>query len=156
MKSIAQMVVDKPLKPKKKERAPGSAKAEQIENLMVFMGEPPKPPQAKNASKTAYGNRFKYWLGRTRHLEPDQIYRMIERAKKFTKNPKALFNKMLGESKIAKCDRCGREIKADGTTFTEGENCYKVCGICKALFRDWWRMPKRINAAIKKVTKSEK
>lgn len=37
---------------------------------------------------------MKYWLGRTKHLEPADIYDMISKAKK-GRNPQALFNHLL-------------------------------------------------------------
>ena len=99
MKTIKEILAEKVgIAPKK--RAPNSELAEVIEALMVFMGEPAKPAVAAGASKTPYGRRFGYWLGKTRRLTPAQIYQLMRRAQD-GKNPASLFNFLL-KAELAK------------------------------------------------------
>jgi hypothetical protein len=63
-----------------KASVPNSPRAEQVQAILDLMGE-----------DTA---RFKYWLGRTKHLSPDAIYRMLRQARDGD-NPQALFNWLL-------------------------------------------------------------
>lgn len=42
--------------------------------------------------------RFKYWLGRTRHLKPGEIYDLIKQSEK-NETPQRLFNYLLKKSK---------------------------------------------------------
>lgn len=62
------------------ERKPNSDRAEVVEQLCKFMDNDTK--------------RFKYWLGRTKHLSPAEIYGKMKEAKG-GKNPQALFNFIL-------------------------------------------------------------
>lgn len=68
---------------KKALKGPNSARAEQVAELMVFMGEDLRDSV-----------RFKYWLGRTKRLSVDEIYHLRRKAHE-GKNPQALFNHLL-------------------------------------------------------------
>jgi hypothetical protein len=61
---------------------PAHERAEVIERLLKFMGD----------------QRWGYWLGRTKHLTPQDIYRMMRNAEE-GKNPHALFNHLLKKSR---------------------------------------------------------
>lgn len=82
MKEIGD-ILGKKLTEKGKYRGPNSERADQVDQLMSFMGENPKDSK-----------RFKYWLGRTRKLHPQEIYRLMREAKD-GRNPRALFNYLL-------------------------------------------------------------
>jgi len=94
---------DKPSAPKKK--APNSERAEQVEKLLYFMGdaatteeertlERNNPGKGKEAKRKRVQKRIRYWFGRTRKLQPGDIYRLMEQAKT-GKNSPALFNHLL-------------------------------------------------------------
>ena len=72
------------IKKMKDRKGPNSQRAYAIECLMIFMGEKPE-----NNTK-----RFKYWLGRTRKLEPEMIFTLMSLSK--GGNPRVrLFNYLL-------------------------------------------------------------
>lgn len=54
--------------------------------------------RAIDSIKKKRSRLVKYWLGRTRHLDPEAVYVMISNAK-LGKNPQALFNYLLTESR---------------------------------------------------------
>ena len=66
-----------------KKKGANHERAEMIEQLVVFMGE-----------SVSDSSRFKYWLGRTRKLKPQEIYALMRKARE-GKNPQALFNWLL-------------------------------------------------------------
>lgn len=73
-----------------KKRGPQSARAEMIDRVMEFMGEGRQLDDDQEV--TNWRNmRFKFWLGRTRHLSPSDMYGMMREASE-GKNPRALFN----------------------------------------------------------------
>lgn len=82
-------------------KGPQSELAEVIENVIVLM----EPVQQKGETELEFyeriKKRFKYWLGRTRHLNPYDIFAMLSQAKG-GKNPQALFNYLLKKSKLCK------------------------------------------------------
>ncbi len=84
MKPISEVLK---LAPTSKIRSPLE---EQIVSLMELMGE-----QVENNSA-----RYKFWLGRTRHLSVEQIYLMIKEAKRAKETPHILFQYLLKKSKI--------------------------------------------------------
>lgn len=43
--------------------------------------------------------RFRYWLGRTKHLSPNQIYLMLKQAKQGKETPHILFQWLLKKSR---------------------------------------------------------
>jgi hypothetical protein len=67
-------------------KTPNSERAEQIVAVLELMSED--------------NTNFKKWLGRTRHLSPEQIYLMLKNARQ-GKNPPALFNYLLKQTKTA-------------------------------------------------------
>ena len=89
--------------------APNSSKASIICDLVDFMEKIEVNAVIMKAHKAGIATAIerikkkrsrlmKYWLGRTKHLEPPQIHAMISQAKK-GRNPQALFNYLLGTSK---------------------------------------------------------
>jgi hypothetical protein len=105
MKTIGENL-EKYIKPPEKKRGGiTSQKADQVSQLIYFMGEHEtlkeekilerrKPGAGREAKRKRIANRMKYWLGRTRKLTPDQLYRMMRQAKEGS-NPPALFNYLL-------------------------------------------------------------
>ena len=61
-----------------KKRGANSERAEMIEQLCKFMND----------------NRFTYWLGRTKKLQPSKIYELMQKAKN-GRTPQSLFNWLL-------------------------------------------------------------
>jgi hypothetical protein len=59
---------------------PNSPHGEQIEAIMLFMGEDPKN-----------STRYAYWCGKTKYWTPETIYLKLQQAQK-GRNPQALFN----------------------------------------------------------------
>lgn len=95
-----------------KTKAPNSARAEQVGHLISFMKETSMSAEETELSnrdeaagllayKTRINRRFKYWLGRTRHLTPAQLFRIMKQAKA-GKNPQGLFEYLLKGSKPKK------------------------------------------------------
>lgn len=76
MKPISELLASRST-PKK---GPNSERADVVEQLCAFMGEDTK--------------RMKYWLGRTRKLDPQRIYQLMGEAKQGDR-PRALFNFLL-------------------------------------------------------------
>lgn len=72
-------------------KLPNSERAEAVEILLAFMGEA--------ADSEAYGRRFKYWIGRTKHFRPHEIHDLVRLAKD-GKNPRAMFNYLLKQELI--------------------------------------------------------
>lgn len=54
------------------------------------------PDDLRAWSRKVYNRRFKYWLGRTRRLHPENIDILVKQAKG-GKNPAALFNHLLSK-----------------------------------------------------------
>lgn len=92
--------------------APNSSKAsiicdlvdfmEKIEvNVLIMRAHKAGVASAVERIKKKRSRLMKVWLGKTRHLEPPQIHAMISAAKK-GRNPQALFNHLLTQSKNAK------------------------------------------------------
>lgn len=77
-----------PGKSQDKKGKPNSARADAVEQLCLFMGENP-------------AGSMKYWLGRTRHLSPNDILDTIRQAKE-GREPKKLFNWLLKQSHAKK------------------------------------------------------
>ena len=69
---------------KNKRGGVNSRRSYMVEQLMIFMKEDPKNSL-----------RFRYWLGRTRKLEVEKVFKLISNSKQVNKNPQALFNKLL-------------------------------------------------------------
>ena len=59
------------------------------------------PGAGKAQHKARVSKRLKYWFGRTRHLSPGDIHGIIRKAKD-GKNPGALFNYLLKQTKNEK------------------------------------------------------
>src|SRR4030042_3745468 len=79
----------------KKWSGPNSIRAERIEQLLSFMGENRKLEAEKEKEYAErLGRRFKYWLGRTKHLSPGGIFMFMKQAKD-GRNPQSLFNYLL-------------------------------------------------------------
>jgi hypothetical protein len=106
MKSIADIMAEK-LKVEEKPKRGGinSPRSEVAGQLLVFMGEDKTldeekkleamtPGAGKAAKKKRLNQRIKYWLGRTKKLEPKAIYGLMSQAKE-GKNRAALFNYLL-------------------------------------------------------------
>lgn len=96
----------------KKRGGLNSLRADNCNQLLVFMGEDKTLPEeyalerqipgaGKVAKKNRLNLRIKYWLGRTKSIEPGEIYRMMQKSKG-SKNPQALFNYLLKQKLICK------------------------------------------------------
>jgi len=95
-----------PEEPQKKKRGGiNSLRADNCGQLLVFMGEDKTLPEekkleqetpgaGKEAKRQRLNKRIKYWLGRTRKIPADGIYRLMRQARE-GKNPQALFNYLL-------------------------------------------------------------
>lgn len=107
MKTIKEALEKYQEKQKEKPKRGGimHRKADQVAQLIYFMGddktlkeekilEARKPGAGREAKRKRISQRMKYWLGRTRKLNADQLYRMMRQAKE-GKNPPALFNYLL-------------------------------------------------------------
>lgn len=82
MNPIASVIQTPPVR----ERKPNSERAEMIGQLLEFMNE------------EYTQRRFQYWLGRTKHLSPSEIYIMMRQARD-GHTPPALFQYLLKKSK---------------------------------------------------------
>lgn len=84
MESIGKAIarVRKPEKAKPTTGGINSERAEVVAQVVSLMREP-------NDQK-----RFRYWLGRTKKLPPNEIYQLVRLAKD-GRNPAALFNHLL-------------------------------------------------------------
>lgn len=92
--------------PKEKKRGGiNSERADLVYQLLVFMGEDKTldeeraieakaPGEGRKAKAKRINTRMKYWLGRTRKVQPGDLYAMMKAAKE-GKNPQALFNHLL-------------------------------------------------------------
>lgn len=94
------------IEPEKKKRGGiNSERADMVGQLIHFMGEDVPTDEEKKLQRATPGAgkaakdkrlnmRMKYWLGRTRKLEPGQIYALMRKAKE-GRNSAALFNWLL-------------------------------------------------------------
>lgn len=106
----------------KKWSCPNSPRAEQIERLLSLMGENRKlDKEGEKEYAERLGRRFKYWLGRTRSLSPDEIFATMRQAKE-GKNPGALFNHIL-KTKKKICQKSNTNQKSASTAVKPKRTC---------------------------------
>lgn len=108
MEGIGQLLKDLKMPEKNTTKARGginSERADVVAKLLSFMGEDRMTPEETDlekhrpgegdaAMKKRIGTRMKYWLGRTRKVDPPEIERLMRDAKD-GKNARALFNYLL-------------------------------------------------------------
>ena len=89
----------------KKRGGINSQRSDTVYQILEFMGEDKTLDEERAIEAKAQGEgrkakakrintRMKYWLGRTRKIQPPEIYNMMRQAKD-GKNPQALFNYLL-------------------------------------------------------------
>lgn len=108
MEAIGQLLKGLKQPERKQTKARGGINSERADNvakLLSFMGEDRMTPEETDlekhrpgegdaAMKKRIGKRMKYWLGRTRKVDPAEIERLMRDAKD-GKRPQALFNWLL-------------------------------------------------------------
>ncbi|MFH1188471.1 MAG: hypothetical protein V1652_01340 [bacterium] len=64
-----------------------------VAELVSFMGEdePLTQDEKEEVTRMRTSKRIKYWLGRTRHIEPSRIIELMRQTKE-ARNPRALMN----------------------------------------------------------------
>ncbi len=105
MKSIADIMAERSPEEKPKRGGINSPRSQAASQILVFMGEDKTLDEEKKlesrtsgagkaAKKKRLNQRIKYWLGRTKKLDPKEIYGLMSQARE-GKNKQALFNYLL-------------------------------------------------------------